>query len=947
MTDETGVLSRSSRESRHAQSERAAELHFRTAAEAAERGEYDRAAAEYTYCIQLAPKMLEAFARRGEVLRVLGRSDAAIADFTAYLKAAHQPDSRVLLGRGQLYALAGMNRLAADDFAAALGRQPDDPAAHLSLGQSLSRLGEHAEAIDNFTRVTEITPGNAYAHYELGRSRLALGQAKEAVADLTRAVQLNPFLWLALAKRAEAHAQLGEADRAVSDLTEAIRLDPTNADLYATRGEVRCRTGSPSGLPDFDEAVRLAPRAPEWVARRGVACLRCDKFEQADTDLTEALRAAPENVAWLRARGEARLRLTNLDGALADFAEASRLAPESGEAYLGQALVYVARGDHGLALPHLEKALSLSPRLADAHHQRARCLFRMDRIPEAIDAATQALNIDPTAPLPRRLRAEAYLKAARVEEAYADLAQLVHQSPDDPVVYHLRGKLEFRRGRSEAAVADLTKALKLDPKFTEALADRAGIYRRLNRHKEALADLITAVQFDTKYAAEFLVQQGILHGAAGEFNGALADFTVALLIDPANKAAVRGKELVSQLRDTHGSPDLDSEERELERRAEADRALNGGAGRARSWRAQGFAEAFSSAARALPPRAARRPAGQGGIILEPEYDSDPELDRPEDVDLAHLPGDGDNEYDLAGDYAERADTKAGQRSAVGKGQKSAPALPAASRSTPDLPSIKPTKPPARPPEPSKSQPEFEPEFDDGEDEASTSALTVDAPPPKPPVPLLPPPPAAKAPPAPPANLSPTDFNTALAAKLAAAKAAAPKKTSSRIDDEYDDEELGTFGKMKRWANSKRGQQILLPMGFLCVSYFIYDQFFSEPSLASAVSTGQKAPYTVPPGNVMSAEQYWNEFAKDNTAAGKKYADQYVELTGKIRKVNIERAQVVLETPSSTNGITCGFLSKDLVEGLKPGDPLTVQGEAVARAKATDDVSLGMCKPKKK
>jgi tetratricopeptide (TPR) repeat protein len=334
----------------------------------------------------------------------------------------------------------------------------------------------------------------------------------------------------------------------------------------------------------------------------------------------------PDDCAWLKARGDARLRLGRLDGALADYVEAARLDPRDGAAFLGQALVYITRGDAGMALAYLDRAVALAPKLADAHYQRARCNQRLDQIDDAVEDVSRALELDPAAVAPRRLRAELFFRLGRAEDAYADIAQLVNRAPTDPVVYHLRGKLEFRRSRFEAAVADLTTALKLDPHFAEALADRAGVYRALARHKEALADLTTAVHLDPKYAAEYLVQLGIVRGATGEFNGAIADFIVALQLDPANKAAIRGKELVTQLRDAHGAAGPADDEDRLDQSPAGDRGVTvpGATKRQRLWRSYVQPDAL--------PAAAPLPAGRGtgthrpvGLVLEPEPDDEVDL----------------------------------------------------------------------------------------------------------------------------------------------------------------------------------------------------------------------------------------------------------------------------------------------------------------------------------
>ena len=85
MSYERGVLAFPTRPGDGAApTDRTADAHFRGAEEAGG-GEYERAAAEFTYSIQLNPTRVEAFARRGDVLRVLGRTEAALADYSAYL----------------------------------------------------------------------------------------------------------------------------------------------------------------------------------------------------------------------------------------------------------------------------------------------------------------------------------------------------------------------------------------------------------------------------------------------------------------------------------------------------------------------------------------------------------------------------------------------------------------------------------------------------------------------------------------------------------------------------------------------------------------------------------------------------------------------------------------------------------------------------------------------
>ncbi len=620
---------------------RAADQHFRAAEEALRQGDFERAATEFTYSIQLAPARAEAFSKRGDIWRILGRIDAAVSDYSAALQ-IHPRNEAVLLSRGQLHTLSGRHRPAVADLSEALEINPANAAAYLNRGQALMRLGDVIPALADFARSIDLAPGNALAFVERGIALHAHGDLSAAVLDFRRAVQLNPFLWLALARRADAQLALGQPELAAADLTEALRLDSHNADLLAARGSVYLQLGKREfALDDFNEAVALTPHAPNARFQRARAYRALGRLDEAESDLTEALRLKPDDSALYYARAEVRLEAKKLDPAFSDFIEVSRRSPQNGMAYHGQALVYIARDDYQMAVTCLDRCLETSATCADAFYQRARCRLRMNHLEESHADASQAIAIEPENVAARRLRADVALRLARIDEAFSDVAQLVNLAPEDPIVYHLRGKLEFRRGRLDAAIQDLSVCLKLNPNFTEALADRAGVFRGLGKHREALFDLTSAVQQDTKYSAEYLVQRGIVHGATGELNRATADFLVALQLDPSNKAAIRGKDLVAQLRDSRGPSLSESAEFELDRAAEADRVI-GGAKRGRSWRSliepDEFAPLRSVARR--PARKQLAPAAESEVDLAVTDDTGFEVhggfDSQSDLDLEAL-----------------------------------------------------------------------------------------------------------------------------------------------------------------------------------------------------------------------------------------------------------------------------------------------------------------------
>jgi hypothetical protein len=100
---------------------------------------------------------------------------------------------------------------------------------------------------------------------------------------------------------------------------------------------------------------------------------------------------------------------------------------------------------------------------------------------------------------------------------------------------------------------------------------------------------------------------------------------------------------------------------------------------------------------------------------------------------------------------------------------------------------------------------------------------------------------------------------------------------------------------------------------------------------------------------LTAEELWAAYAKDNVAAGKKYDEQYLEVSGKVKKVLNTKAAVgfVLATSHSSLGVECLLLQREDLEGVKEGDVIAVQGVGGVRAKIDQNVQLGQCKLKPK
>src|SRR5262249_16606501 len=115
-------------------------------------------------------------------------------------------------------------------------------------------------------------------------------------------------------------------------------------------------------------------------------------------------------------------------------------------------------------------------------------------------------------------------------------------SPNAAQAYYLRGVAHWKLSAPSQAVADLTEAIRLDPEHARAYAQRAAIRRATRRHELALEDLAHAVRLDTQSAGGYVSRRAVTRARGGQFAWAVADYPIALLLDPENAAARSARE---------------------------------------------------------------------------------------------------------------------------------------------------------------------------------------------------------------------------------------------------------------------------------------------------------------------------------------------------------------------------------------------------------------------
>ena len=156
----------------------------------------------------------------------------------------------------------------------------------------------------------------------------------------------------------ELHFGKMEWDKAAAVFTEAITLDPQCAEAYHRRAGCVYNTGMlKESLPDFDVAIRLAPKNAETRKNRAFVYLRLLRVDEALADLKHAQELDPDHPERYRQpmslalaqRGYVKSQANKLEEAIADFDEALRLDPTNAE-------LFDKRGSLHFNLKHFKEA---------------------------------------------------------------------------------------------------------------------------------------------------------------------------------------------------------------------------------------------------------------------------------------------------------------------------------------------------------------------------------------------------------------------------------------------------------------------------------------------------------------------------------------------------------------------------------------------------------------
>lgn len=496
-------------------------------------GRYEEAMADVNQALQMEPSPFF-YNERGILYTELQQYDLALADFAQAIETSSGKLTDPFINRTIALRILGRYEEALADYTHALEIDPDDFDAYRGRGGIHSDMKNYQAALADLTRSLELAPRQAATHYNLGGAYFGLGRYQEALHYYQQAIDIDPAYIDAYINRAMTHAALYEyapqaVAEAVANLQHISALAPDDPAIYRSIGLLYYQMQDfHTALGFLDQAIPLGDETAQQLAAairqelaQGLVPLPATPASSAAPTTVQRPDSATVALAQKRIeQGNKLLEEDRYDRALDEFMTAIRIDPTDPDAFVKAGALLANRDDVHKAMFAFEEAAQLGhPYAADnaarLHEQIARgdfptpdyvttesspppeaifafekaYYYRVTGRPEqALEEYSRAIEILPTFWAARNNRGHIYRSLERYQEALDDFNHVLQSVPNDAMNYVQRGNVYRDLGKDTAALADYQQALRLDPTSVSPYFARSNLYYRRRKYKKALKE---------------------------------------------------------------------------------------------------------------------------------------------------------------------------------------------------------------------------------------------------------------------------------------------------------------------------------------------------------------------------------------------------------------------------------------------------------------------------
>jgi tetratricopeptide (TPR) repeat protein len=158
----------------------------------------------------------------------------------------------------------------------------------------------------------------------------------------------------------------GDFTAAETYWTQLLDQLPNEAAIWSNRGNARVSQYKlEAAIADYEQAIKLAPDAPDPYLNRGAALEGMGRWQEAIDDYNHVLQLDPNDPAAYNNRGNAKAGLGQWQEAIADYSKAADLAPDFAFARANYALALYQTGQIEAAIRAMRNLVRKYPQFAD------------------------------------------------------------------------------------------------------------------------------------------------------------------------------------------------------------------------------------------------------------------------------------------------------------------------------------------------------------------------------------------------------------------------------------------------------------------------------------------------------------------------------------------------------------------------------------------------------
>ncbi len=285
-----------------------------------QKGEVDRAIAEFTESIRLKPHAVS-FYSRGVAYTQKGDPDHAITDFTEAL--ALKPDYvDAMVNRAGAYRVKGDVDRSIAEYTAAIRLKSDFAVAIFNRGGAYLAKGEYDSAITDFNEVLRLQPNYGSAFFQRATANHKKGDLDGAIADYSEGLKVQPEIPEGYVYRGVVYLQKDQFYTALDDFIEAVRRNRSFAKVLVSavgeRANAKILGGQKTGYV-------VSPGGAQGLVAVGAARFMQGRFKETIAHCNAAIEMKPDSADAFLLRGASLIGEGDIDRGIADLKEAARL----------------------------------------------------------------------------------------------------------------------------------------------------------------------------------------------------------------------------------------------------------------------------------------------------------------------------------------------------------------------------------------------------------------------------------------------------------------------------------------------------------------------------------------------------------------------------------------------------------------------------------------------